>query len=369
MNKFKKWIIPAVILAILVLLMIAVLVSNKRKIDKANTRVDRTQIPVSVNIAEVATGTLNRSVSYPAFIQPSEEAMVYAQASGMISSLPIELGKQVKKGEVIGKMDTRILELNLKNATVNLRSATVNKEKMHQDYLRAKDLFDNQAGLEVNMLTAKNSYDNASNTYDNAVIQVDLIRQQIDNANIVAPIGGIISMHKVKQGEFINPGTPIATISNISTVKTTVYLDQQMSYHITKGMLAEVTTPLFGERTFSGKVIYTSPVADANHNYQVDLQIVNAAGGLLKGGTDVQVTFNMLTLKQTMLIPASAVMTDAKVPYVFVADEGKAKARNIKTGMIQNDRVEILDGLKPGERVIINGQINLKEGSNINIIQ
>lgn len=366
--QIKKLVVPVAVLVLVMLFIIIVLYGNKKKINEANKPVDRTYIPVPVSVARASVSPLEVNIQYPGLLQPSDEAMLYAQASGLISFLDIALGRKVNKGEVVGKLDTRILEINLKNAQVDLASAAINKEKMLADYNRSKDLYENKAGLEVNMLSAKNNYENALNNFDNAQIQINLIRQQIANASIIAPLSGNISAHKVKQGEFVNPGNPIATISNIDKIKATVYVDQQMSYRLKTGQTATVTSPVFNEHYFTGKIIFISPVADVNHNYRIDLLISGNENMVLRGGTDVLVSFNSLFQKGTLQIPQPA-LVNSKEPYVFVAENGRARIRVVKTGIVQNDKVEVLSGIKEGEMVIINGQINLREGSNISIIK
>lgn len=365
----KKYIIPITIVLVLLLSIILVLAGNKKKLDKSKTYVDRASVPVAVSVAGATMELLDKTVKYPANIQPFDEAMVYAQTSGLIERLDIELGKQVTRGQVIGKIDTHILEINLQNALVNLQSAAVNRNKLLDDYNRAKDLLANKAGLEVNMLTAKSNYEGALNNYENAQIQINLIRQQIANGAIVSPLSGTVSAHKVKQGEYINPGTPIATITDINTLKTTVYVDQPTAYQLRKGQMAMISAPVFGTRQLMGNIIYISPVADANHNYQVNLLITHQEEIPLKGGTDVQVSFTTVAPKEALQIPRAALMLDAQAPYVYVVENSKAHLVTIKTGMIQNDKAEVLSGLKAGQTVITSGQINVKEGSTVSIIK
>lgn len=365
----KKLILPLVIVMLVMVAVAYTLFGNKKKIDEANKPVDRTQVPVSVTVAKAQMATLKINTAYPALTQPFDQANVSSQTSGMVSFLNINLGEKVAKGQVMGKLDTRILEVNLKSAMISLKSAEVNRAKLLDDYNRAKDLYENKAGLEVNMLSAKSNYDNGVNSLDDANVQISLIKQQIANATIYSPLSGIVSSKNVKQGEFVNPGTAIATITNINSLKTTVFVDQQIAYQLHIGQTATIASPVFYEKQFEGKIIYISPVADANHNYQIDMLVVNNQGINLKAGTDVQVSFNTITEKSALQIAKSALITDSQQPFVYVVENGKAKGKTVKTGLVQNDKVEVLSGLNAGETVITNGQINLREGSAISIIK
>lgn len=371
-NKFlkgnkKKLLLPLALVVLVIATIAIVLAGNKKKINKAAAPVDRTKIPVAVTVAKALVKPLDVDVQYPAVTQPYEEAMLYAQTGGLIVQLNILLGQQVIKGQVLGRLDTQILQNNLKAAEINLRSASINKAKLLEDYNRAKDLYENKAGLEVEVLTAKNNYENAINTEENARVQIQLTKQQIANSNIIAPVNGIISTHTVKQGEYVNPSTPIATISNITAVKARVFVSQELIYKLKQGQEATVSLVAVGSETYTGQVIFISPVADANHNYQVDLLVKNNAGTNLKGGTDVQVAFNTLSKTNALLIPKTALNFDTEQVYVYVAKNGHAVKKEVTTGVIKNDWVEVISGLSPGESVITAGQINLADGSKISI--
>ncbi|PZR20225.1 MAG: hypothetical protein DI539_11475 [Flavobacterium psychrophilum] len=365
----KRKTIYIIILTAILLAITVTLVSNKKELNKANTPVDRTNIPVAVRTVFVKKGTMNITTSYPATIRPFDEVRMYAESAGMVTSLSVDLGNKVSKGQLLGTLDMRVLEINLKKAETDLKSLALNRTKLKNDYQRAKDLYDNKAGLETDMLTIQNNYENAENNYENAKSHVDLMKEQIRKAKIIAPISGIVSSHEVKNGEFVNMGTAIATITDISKLKATVYVDQQTVYHLNTNGIAHISSGIFAGRNLSGKIIYISPVADANHNYQVDLLVENRAGIDLKGGTDVMVSFETKQKAGTLMIPNNTILTDAVQPYVYVAGGGIAKKKTIATGKSFGDITEVLSGLEEKQEIINSGQINLHDGTRIEIIK
>lgn len=358
------------------------LFKNKQEIDKNNTPVDRSNKAVAVSVASVAFGSLEENTLFPATLKAFDEANISAQTSGIVSSLNLELGQQVRKGQTVGKIDTRLQEINLKIAEINLKtvetnkkSAEINLNKLAADYERAEELYENKAGLEVNMINAKNAYDNAKNTlenaknsYDNATAQIELIKQQIANASIITPLSGTISAKNIKQCEFTNPGVVIASITNIGNLKASVFVEQSKVYQLKMGQAGVLTSSFFPDKNFSGKIVFISPKADANHNYQVDLLLTNTEGVSLKAGTDMFASFNTAKKASVLQIPKTALVLDHAEPFVYVLEQGKAVGKTIKTGAMLYDKVEVLSGLKEGEKVITNGQINIKEGSNVAVL-
>lgn len=373
--------ISLVAVFVLTAIIATTLLKNKKEIDQRNTPVDRSNVPVAVSVASVLFDSLPENILFPATLKAFEESNICSQTSGILSKLSIELGQQVQQGKVVGKIDTRILEINLKNALVNLETAKVNKQstannlkKLEEEYLRAKDLFENQAGLEVNMINAKYafdnaklSFDNATNSYENALIQIELTKQQIANADIIAPLGGTISTKNLKIGEYVNPGTIIATITNIGSMKASVFVDQQVVYKLKIGQESILTSSFMPNKKFSGTIIYISPKSDANHNYQVDLLLKNTDVAL-KAGTDMMARFGSSETGNVLQIPKNALVAEKDEAFVYVVEDNKAIGKPIKIGNILNGKVAVLSGLKEGEKVITNGQINVKEGSNVIIV-
>ena len=158
-----------VIISIIVVIVLAAigitLTKNKQEINSANQPIDRSEVSVAVTVAKAEKGIMDISNAYPAVIKPFEEANITSQMNGLISSLNIELGQQVLKGQIIGKLDTKVAALNLNAAEISLT-------KLEGDYRRSKELFENNAGLEINMINAKNAFDNAT-------IQVKLINSKL----------------------------------------------------------------------------------------------------------------------------------------------------------------------------------------------
>ncbi|WP_258101084.1 efflux RND transporter periplasmic adaptor subunit [Marinoscillum pacificum] len=349
----KKYIISAVVIVLLMVATTIKLIGNKRELDEAKVPVDRTKIPVAVKVATVEKSKLSIAVNYPAVVQPIEDARVFTQASGMVEQLYIELGTRVKEGQVIGQLDADMLRINLRDAQLAFG-------KSLDDYNRVKDLYDHNAASKVDMLNAKYSHDKIDN-------QIRLLEKQIENTSIKAPISGVVHAKMVKEGEFVNPGTPIAFISNVFTLKATVYVNQELVYQLTEGDLAKITTPILPEKVFEGKIEFISPVADAHHNYQVDL-LLETSDHRLRGGSDVQVSFQTYSAEEVLQIPMSALVTDAEEPYVFLVEGGTVVMRTVETGLVKGDDVEIIKGLSEGDHIVTTGQINLREGSIVNII-
>jgi RND family efflux transporter MFP subunit len=116
-------------------------------------------------------------------------------------------------------------------------------------------------------------------------------------------------------------------------------------------------------------VIFISQQADAAHNYQVQVRLANPTATPLKAGTFVNVDFIQNSSAQGIQIPRGALAESLQNPFVYVVQDGKALRRNITIGRDLGNTIEVLSGLQPGEIVVINGQINLANGSAVTIVK
>lgn len=327
-----------------------VLSKNKKAIDAKKVVVDRSNIPVAVTVTKVLSHTATGSLQLPATLEPSKQAEISATTSGKISSLHISLGSYVNAGQVIGSVDTREQQINLKDAKEAFAKA-------QKDYQLSKVLFEGNAG------TAQNVKD-AERAKESARTKLQQISQQIGDARIKAPISGIISAKNGEVGEFANPGTAIATVVDIYKLKSVVFVSEREVYKLKLNQSATITADVLDGKSFNGKVSFISPVGDENHNYRVELTVNNSAT-ILKAGTYVKVDFNLGVQPAVLQIPKNALVEGAKNPYVYVVNRDKAELKKISIGRELGENIEVISGLAEGDEVVISGQINLANDSRI----
>ena len=327
-----------------------VLSKNKKAIDAKNIIIDRSAIPVAVTVTKVSNQTVSGSLELPATLEPSKIADISATASGKISSLRIILGSTVGIGQIIGTVDTRQQQLNLKDAKEALTKA-------QRDFQLNKELFEGNAG------TAQSVKD-AERTLESARTKVSQFGQQLGDASIKAPISGIITAKSGEVGEYTNVGTTIATVVDVYNLKAVVFVSEKDVYRLKLNQTAVITADVLQGKIFNGKVSFISPVGDENHNYRVELS-VNNKSVVLKAGTYIKVNFNLGKEVSALQIPKIALVEGTKNPFVYIVNIDKAEVRKITIGREFGEKVEVLSGLEEGDEVVVSGQINLTEGSKI----
>lgn len=327
---------------------------NKQKLNESSKVVDRSAIAVPVTIEQAKVAPISGAFSVPAVVQPITTAGLSINTSGKLQTLNIQLGTVVRKGQVLGSVDNSL-------KYINLESAQLLAAKSEADYLRVKDLYEGKASTEVD-------FNNAKYNYENAKTQVRQIQQQITDGQIIAPISGMVTKKNVEAGEFVNMGTSIGTIVDVSRLKSFVAVSEKNVYALKTGAPVTIRTDIYPDQKFKGTIRYISPNGDESHNYDVEIAIQNDSKLYLKGGTFIMVHFDIPNKGTALQIPKIALVEGLKNPYVYVVNKQKATVKKLVLGRDLGEHIEVLSGLDAGEQVITSGQINISTNSIIEIV-
>ena len=253
----KNNIIIAIIAILLIGGMAYKLTQNKKIITKNEQPVDRTNVPVSVTTFDANYFPVSTDYALPAVLDINKSGIITATQPGKLASFNVEIGSHVTKGQLIGKIDSRQREIGIKSSDATIK-------KLEADLQRTKDLIEGDAApatavndLNYNLETTK--------------IQKENMQQQIADNNIYAPISGIVVQKNANAGEFANPGTPLASIMDVSVLKAIVYVSETNVYDLKLGQAAQVTSSIFPGKLTKGIVKYIAPKGDENHNYRVEV--------------------------------------------------------------------------------------------------
>lgn len=346
----SKVIIGIVILALLGATVYK-LSQNKKVIDKNETPIDRSNIPVTVSVSKAEFMPVSTDYAIPATLDINNSGIITAAQPGKLITFNIEVGQHVTKGQLIGRIDSKQREIGIKTYDATL-------QKLQDDLKRTEELIAGDAA-------PKTAVNDIKYNIETTKIQKESMQQQIADNNIYAPISGIIVQKNANAGEFANPGTPLASIMDVSLLKAIVYVGEENIYELKLGQKAQISSSIFPNKLVMGTIKYISPKGDENHNYRVEVIMPNSG---YKAGTYVSVKFNFKKPVSALQIPKNALVEGVKDPYVFVVKDNKAVIRKLKLGEENGENIIVLEGLIPGEQVVVSGQINLSENTNVKII-
>lgn len=327
------------------------LTKNKKEININNTPVDRSDVPVFVSTFDANYFPVGNDYALPAVLDVNNTGVIMTMQPGKLASFDIEIGKQVSKGQLVGRIDSKQREIGVKSTDATIK-------KLEDDIQRTQDLIAGDAA-------PSNSINDLNYNLETAKIQRENMLQQIADNNIYAPISGTIVQKNANAGEFANPGTPLATIMDVSVLKAIVFVSEKNIYDLKLGQTAQITSSVFPNKVTQGTIKYISPKGDENHNYRVEVVIPNSG---YKAGTYVNVKFSSKKQGEALQIPKTALVEGVKNPYVYVANGNNVAVRKLELGEEVGQNIVVISGLTAGEKVITSGQINITTSSKISIV-
>lgn len=352
----RKFILP-IILLLVVLGAAFRLASNKAELNAAKQPVDRSAIAIPVTVMTAAMAPLSDSFIVPGTLEPYDHAKVMLNAQGKLASLSVDLGSYVTKGQVIGSLD-------LAQKRLELEAAELSMTRLKKDYERFTELLEGKA-------TSQMSFDDMEFQYLNAKVKVEQIRQQIRDSQVIAPVSGTVVAKNVEVGEFVSANTAVVEVVDVARLKAKVYVSESDAYRLRKDQKVSLSTSIYPGEVFPGKVTFVSPRGDANHNYEVEVELTNSKDHPLKSGTFVTASFSDNAEGEAILIPKTALGEGLKDPYIFLVERQdssmRATRQAITLGREVGDRIAVVGGLVPGQSVVLTGQLNLAEGTLVRI--
>jgi cobalt-zinc-cadmium efflux system membrane fusion protein len=297
------------------------------------------------------------------------------QVNGPISRILVDYGSRAAAGAPL----LYVSSPDMANAISTYRKARNREELARRALDRAKVLLEHGAIAEKDLENAQADYNDAGTDVQNSLQALKIFgitRQEIDQAErqgvpispelaVRAPISGLVVQKLILPGQYIQAGTTICfVLSDVSTVWTQGHIFDRDLPSIHSGDTVEESNASI-HRSFHGVVSYVGAMVDpATRTTSVRIVTQNPEG-LLKKDMFVETEIHTRTQKNVLAVPVSSVLHDAQnEPFVYVEVEpGKFAQRQIATGAEQNDTVEVLGGLKPGERVVSQGSVFLQFSS------
>lgn len=352
----KKTLIYIIVAAVLVGLAAYKIASNKEKQTQEVKEVAKQVDKINVNVITVGRENINTDYSANGTFLPKQEMNQSSEISGRIVSVLVKEGSRVSAGQTLATIKRDAIEVDVTQAQNNLQNAIIDNQRYENAY--------KTGGV------TKQQLDNSRLQLKNAQAAVRAQSVKVNDTNVRAGISGTINKKMVEPGTVVSPGTSMFEIVNINSLKLSVLVDESQVGKIALGQEVAINVNVLPGESFSGRITFIAPKSDASLNFPVEIEIQNR--GNLKAGMYATATFktNHGAETQNMLtVPAEAFVNGVSSGQLFVVNNGIAKLIKVQTGKVYGDKVQILSGLNGGEQVVTSGQINLDNGSKINIVK
>jgi len=361
----KKIILIAI--SLLIIIAIVSVIKKKSQLNKARKSEEE---KARIHLYTVTTGNIQRSMDYLAFAEPEKDTMIKPRISAPIEKIFVDEGSMVKEGDLLANLDTRELSASKNEAFEKLEalkfsySAKQNAIKSlkfkldyaKRDFERNKKLYDQKAisfnkfdASQTNYNAISQEYESAKSSLKSMKSQIKSTKSVLDRINlnlsytkIESPFSGIIVRRFFDEGALVSPATPIFRITTINSYKLSFNVSQDES------ILIKIGTKLlynFNNKTYSTKISNIFPSLDNNITLRVEAIIKNIPDLIDNTQIPVKVIFKE---KTALRIPKTSILNSNSV---FLIVNGRLKIKKIKTGFKGDNFVEIISGLKKGDKI------------------
>jgi len=341
-----------IVVTVVILFIVGLRLAGNAEVAKNKAYMPDLNKSVIVQVETLSKSGFSQDLNYTGTFAPNREIDLIPQAQGEVKNVCFAEGKQVSAGQVLLKIDDALLQSQLIAAKASYNNARINYER-----------FQNSASSEG---VTKVQLDNSLLQLKSAESQLKQLEIAISKCYYRAPFSGTISQRSVEVGSMAGVGS-IGHLTDVSSLKLELDVPESDILSFKTGLPVNVTSDLYPGETFSGLVEFVSNRGDDSHNYQVKIRVKNSGKNALKAGMYGQVTLQQNLGSSTLAIPRTALLGSVKNPQVYTVVGNIAILHSIVTGRNNGTQIEVLDGLKEGDKVIIGGQINLSDSCKVEI--
>ena len=339
----------------------------------------------SVRVASVQAPAGDLVVSLPGTTSAFAAANIFARASGYVEQRNVDIGDRVKAGQLLATIVAPELDHQIAQAEATLAQlrSTLQQRKAARELARVtwdrdrpvvqQGWLPQQQGTidEQTLRQQEATVKEARNNVVAQEAQVNVLHQQKIYQSVVAPFDGVITQRNIDIGTLVQAdataGTFMFTLNKDNVIRTQVFVPQDEAFGLQPGVPAVVHVPEMPDRSFPGTV---TRIADAlqpgSRTLLTEIDIANP-DGVLSAGIYCTVELHIPRKVPSLSIPAGAIIFNANGVQVAVVENGVARIRKIAVARDLGTAVEALDGVKPGDQVILNPSVDLVDGAKVQV--
>lgn len=337
------------LLSIAIILAGVVLFSGCGKGNSSETVVPQKNTELSVDVQKPESGSLTEVLSYSGSLSGEEESILRSKVSETVSDVTVAIGQQVKKGTVLVKFD--------------LTTSSVQYDQARSNYELAQKTFERNANLLKVGAISQQLFDQTKTQMDVALANFDNVRNMVQ---IESPIDGTVTSLNVSAGDFVPAGTPVVTVSRISSLKTSISLNSTDASKVKVGSPVLISLTDNPEIKTEGRITEIARSADpATRTFEAKIRLSSTAN--FSSGLYVNVEILNNTNEKALLVPVTALAVKLGKTALFVMQpDSIVSSVFVTTGYRNNDKVTILSGVTDKDVVVTSGTLLLKDGDKVN---
>lgn len=320
--------------------------------------------PVSVEIAAVKQARLQDDAQAVGSLNSRQAVTLKPETAGRVARIAFKDGQGVKRGQLLVQLDDTLQRAELSQAQAQLSIARANlkrnEELLAQSFVAARVVDESRAALQV------------------AEAQVDLAQARLQRMRITAPFDGTLGLRSINLGQYVKDGDPLVNLEDTSKLTVDFRLPERYQNRIAPGQSVQVQLDALPGQRYQARVLAVDPLLDANgRSIAVRAEMPASPGQELRPGMFARVLIVFSVNQNALVVPEEALVPQGGRQYVYVIDEqgqGDARKRTsrrveVELGVRRGADVQITQGLKPGDTVVVAGQQRLqRDGTVVRVV-
>lgn len=338
---------------------------NKEKI------VEKKELIKSVYVTIPKLNKDNEKRVFTASASSNNQIKLSFKVKGNLNYFKVKNGDEVKKGNLLAKLDSKPYELKVSQVRYALTEAKVALQNAKNTYERTKKLYVNQNASVSDIDNARANYNASKAKVNNVLKELEYAKLQLSYTKLYAPISGYISSKFVSQNENVAVGTPIVLISDKLVDEVTLHLPESYINKIQKGDDVKVVFTSINNEIFDGSISEISKFISQNSKTYLVIVKLKKSSSNIKSGMSADVSFSILNQdkKEVLKVPSNSVLNDKNGYFVYILEKQNnkylIKRKDIKVGKLYDDGFEVFSGLEKNDLVLKAGMSEVFENMEV----
>jgi RND family efflux transporter MFP subunit len=334
----------------------------------------------NVRVAAVQNNSSFATVTLPATTTAFEAANIFARTSGYVEKRHVDIGDRVKAGALLAEITAPELDHQIAQAQATLTQdqATLQQTQASRELAQVTNSRDSNLVKQGWLTLQQGDNDRLTLAAQQAAVgvaqsniaaqqaQIRILEQEKAYQSVVAPFDGVVTQRNIDNGSLVQSGSTLMfTMMHSDVIRIQLFVPQDEAFGVAPGVDAVVHVPEIPDRSFRGKVTrIASALQPGSRTLLTEIDVPNPDGALSPG---IYCTVDLHIPRKTpsLIVPADAVVFDQDGLHVALVEQGRVHIQKISIARDFGNEVEVKDGVKPGDQVILNPMVNLADGSRV----
>lgn len=318
--------------------------------------------PTVVEVDTVRTGRITETREAVGTVRAFESVTVTVKGTGIVQEISFQEGQKVRAGDVLLRLDSDERRADIEQARAETRRAAAQRDELRVRLERAMTLRRSGAGTEAQVEDLSAQVKTLESAIASAEARRKAAEARLEDLFVRAPFDGRLGMRAVSLGAYVAPGTRITTLDDLSRVRLDFAVPENLLAQLRPGQPVRAVSAAFAQRTFDGKVSMIDPRVDpVTRSVRLTAEFPNPDEAL-KPGMFLSVVLEVTVKEDAVVVPEEAIVGEGLRHLLYVVKDNTIERRVVRIGQRQGGRIEIADGVKPGETIVVRGVQRVRPG-------